>query len=443
MRQAIERFFKVGERGSTVGAEVVGGLTTFLTMAYIVAVNPAMMEAAGMPFAAALTATCLGAAVMTAAMGVIANRPIALASGMGINAIVAYTLCGSMGLDWRVAMGVVFLEGALIFVLVMCGLREAVMNAIPVALRQAIGIGIGLFVAFIGLKGGGLVADDPSTLIALGDLGSPQAIVAVVSIVLAVGLTVRGTKGALLASIAVATVAGIPLGVTPLPTSFDFALDFSAFAAPFQALPDGGGLAIVQVIAQPVLLMFVFSLLMSDFFDTMGIVMAVGSKAGFVDERGDIEDVRPILAVDSAAAAAGGFIGASSITCYAESTSGAAAGARTGLSNLVVAAAFLACAFLAPVVGMVSASATCGALVVAGYLMMREIGDIDWSDAASAFPAFVTIVGIPFTYSIANGIGFGFISYCLVKVMIGQARDVKPLMWAASAAFLVAFVAFG
>ena len=199
----------------------MAGLTTFLTMAYIVAVNPAMMEAAGIPFNAALTATCFGAAIMTAAMGLIANRPIALASGMGINAIVAYTLCGSMGLDWRIAMGVVFLEGVIIMVLVLMGLREAVMDAIPVALRQAIGIGIGLFVAFIGLKGGGILAADSSTLITMGSLTSPEAIVAIVSIALAIILTVRGTKGGLLISIIVATVVGIPLGVTALPTEFD------------------------------------------------------------------------------------------------------------------------------------------------------------------------------------------------------------------------------
>lgn len=231
MEAAIERFFKVGERGSSLGTEVMAGLTTFLTMAYIVAVNPAMMEAAGIPFNAALTATCFGAAVMTAAMGLIADRPIALASGMGINAIVAFTLCGSMGLDWRIAMGVVFLEGVIILVLVMLGLREAVMDAIPVALRQAIGIGIGLFVAFIGLKGGGILAPDSSTLVTMGSLTEPTAIVSVVSIALAIILTVRGTKGGLLISIVVATIVGIPLGVTALPTEFDF-VPTSARCAP-------------------------------------------------------------------------------------------------------------------------------------------------------------------------------------------------------------------
>lgn len=435
----MDKFFKISARGSTVPTEIIGGLTTFLAMSYIIAVNPAMMQAAGMPFNAALTATCVGAAIMTIAMGVFANRPIALASGMGINAVVAYSLCLGLGVDWRVAMGVIFLEGIVILLLVLCGLRKAVMDAIPVALRRAIGIGIGLFIAFIGLKGGGFIAADESTLIALGDLTSPAAIVAAISIVIAVVLTALNFKGGLLISIVAATIVGIPLGVTPAITDFSFAPDFSAFAAPFQMTPDGA-LAIAEVLVQPVLLLFVFSLLMSDFSDTMGTVVAVGSRADFVDEKGDVEDVQPILIVDSAAAAFGGFVGASSITSFVESVSGAAAGARTGLSNIVIGIAFIVCAFLAPVIGMVTSSATCGALVVVGYLMMTEIGAIDWSDITSAFPAFMTIAGIPMTYSIANGIGLGFISYCIIKAVKGEARDVKPLMWVASLAFLASFI---
>ena len=410
-------------------------------MAYIIAVNPSMMEAAGIPFNAALTATCLGAAIMTIAMGLIANRPIALASGMGINAIVAFTLClGEVAVDWRVAMAVVFLEGIIILILVLCGLRKAIMDAIPVGLRRAIGIGIGLFIAFIGLKGGGLISADESTLIALGELSSPICIVALVSIALAVILQVLNVKGGLVISIIVATIVGIPLGVTPLPTEWSFGLDFSAFAAPFQTDPASGNMAIIQVFVQPVLLMFVFSLLMSDFFDTMGTVVAVGEQGKFVDKKGDVEDVQPILMVDSAAAAVGGFLGASSITSFVESTSGAAAGARTGLSNIVIGVLFIVCAFFAPIVGMVSGAATCGALVVVGYLMKTDVGEIDWKSIERAFPAVITIVGIPMTYSITNGIGMGFISYCIIKVAQGKAGEVKPLMWVAALAFLLMFV---
>ena len=437
----MDRFFKIRERGSSVGDEVVGGLTTFLAMAYIIAVNPSMMEEAGIPFRAALTATCFGAAIMTIAMGLIANRPIALASGMGINAIVAYTLClGENAVDWRVAMAVVMVEGIVILLLVLCGLRKAIMDAIPVSLRRAIGIGIGLFIAFIGLKGGGIIADDSSTLIALGDLTSDTCIVAIVSIVLAVLLQALKVKGGLVISIVVSTIVGIPLGVTLMPTEWNFGLDFSSFAAPFQVDPDTGTMALAQVFLQPALLLMVFSLLMSDFFDTMGTVVAVGNQADFTDKDGNVKDIQPILAVDSAAAAVGGIMGCSSITSFVESTSGAAAGARTGLSNIVVGVLFVLCAFFAPLIGMVSGAATCGALVVVGYLMLSDVVEIDWANIEHAFPAFITIVGIPMTYSITNGIGFGFISYCLIMVATGKVREVKPLMWVAALAFLVMFI---
>lgn len=436
----MDKLFKISERGSTPGTEVVGGLTTFLAMAYIVAVNPGIMVDAGMDFTAALTATCFGAALMTLLMGLIANRPIALASGMGINAVVAYTLCLGQGVDWRVAMAVVFCEGILILLLVVCGLRKAIMDAIPVSLRRAIGIGIGLFIAFIGLKGGGIVASSESTYLALGDLGAPTAIVGIVSILLAIILQATHVKGGLIISIIVATVVGIPLGVTVLPGSWDFGLDFSAFAAPLQHDPATGTIALVQVFLQPALLLMVFSLLMSDFFDTMGTVVAVGSQADFVDEKGDVEDIQPILLVDSAAAAVGGFVGASSVTSFVESTSGAAAGARTGLSNVVIAVLFVLCAFFAPVIGMVSSASTCGALVVVGYLMMTDVGQIDWTRIESAFPAFITIAAIPLTYSITNGIGFGFISYVILMACRGRISDVKPLMWVAALAFLVMFI---
>ncbi|MDR2671907.1 MAG: NCS2 family permease [Coriobacteriales bacterium] len=435
----MDAFFKISRRNSTVGTEVIGGLTTFLTMAYIIAVNPAMLSQAGIPFSAALTATCFGAAAASIAMGLIANRPLALASGMGINAVVAFTLCLGMQLDWRVAMSIIFLEGILILILVLCGLREAVMCAIPVGLRHAIGIGIGLFIALIGLEGAGIVSADPSTLITMGDLAAPGAIVGIIAIVAAVVLTALNVKGGILISIVAATICGIPLGVTVLPTEFNFGLDFSTLGAPLQNI-EGGGMAIIQVFMQPILLLFVFSLLMSDFFDTMGTIVAVGQKGGFVDKDGNVENVREILLVDSGAAALGGLIGASSITTYVESTAGAAEGSKTGLSSVLVGILFILFAFLAPIIGMVSSAATCGALVVVGYLMMSEIGTIDWKDITQAFPAFITILGIPLTYSITNGIGLGFISYVLIMAVTGKAKNVKPLMWVASVAFLAVFI---
>ena len=434
----MDKFFKISERGSSVRTEIIGGLTTFLAMAYIVAVNPTILSAAGVPFAAALTATCFASAIATFAMGLFANRPIALASGMGINAVVAFGMCGSLGIDWRVAMAVVMLEGIVILGLVLGGLRKAVMDAIPLDLRQSIGIGIGLLVTFIGLKGAGLILADESTLVALGPLTEPTSVIAIVSIAVAVILTILNVPGALLISIVVAVIAGIPFGVTPLPTDWSFGLDFSAFAAPFQEVD--GTPAIVQVFLQPALLLFVFSLLMSDFFDTLGTAVAIAKEGEFLDANGDVEDIKAILTVDSTSAIIGGFFGASSVTCFLESASGVAAGARTGLSNMVVGLLFLVCAFFAPVFGMVSGSATCGALVVVGFLIMSEVGSISWKVPQVAFPAFLIIVGIPFTYSITNGIGLGFIAYVVLMAATGRAKEVKPLMWVASLAFLIMFL---
>lgn len=435
---ALEQFFKIQERGSSVRTEIVGGLTTFLAMAYIVAVNPGILAGAGVPFNAAVTATCIGAAVATIAMGLIANRPVALASGMGINAVIAFGMCGSFGIDWRIAMAVVVMEGVIILGLVLGGLRKAVMDAIPLDLRQAIGIGIGLFITFIGLKGAGLILGNESTLVSMGKITEPTSIVAIISIAVAIVLTLANVPGALLISIIVAVFVGIPLGVTPLPQSWNLGLDFSSFGAPLQEV--GGTLAIVQVFMQPALWLFVFALLMSDFFDTLGTAVAIAKEGEFLDANGDVKDIKQILAVDSSSAILGGFFGCSSITCFLESASGVAAGARTGLSNIVIGLLFALCAFFSPVISMVTGAATCGALVVVGFLIMSEVGSIGWNQPEIAFPAFLTIVGIPFTYSITNGIGLGFLAYVILMTARGKAAEVKPLMWVAAFAFLMMFI---
>lgn len=437
---AIDRFFKISERGSTIGQEVMAGLTTFLSMAYIIAVNPAMLVEGGMSFSAALTATCFGAAITTLFMGLFANRPIALASGMGINAVVTYTLCVGLGCDWRVAMAVVFVSGIITLILVLCGLRKAIMDAIPVSLRLAIGIGIGLFIAFIGMQGGGVIVLSESTLVTIGDFTSPEVILSLISIALSAVLMALNVKFGLIISIVVCVIIGIPMGVTPIPTDWSFGLDFSAFAAPFQIDPDTSVMAIVEVFASPILLCYVFTILMSDFFDTLGGIVAIGEVGGFTDEKGDVEDMQKILIVDSTGAALGGFMGASSITSFAESATGCAQGAKTGLSNVVIAICFILCSFLSPLASMVSSSATCGALTVVGFLMLKEVGKIEWDNFEVAFPAFLTIMAIPMTYSITYGIGLGFISYVVIKIFKGEAKEVKPLMWIASIAFLIMFI---
>jgi len=435
----MEKFFKMGDRGSSTGQEVRAGLTTFLAMAYIIAVNPALMAAAGVPIAAAVTSTCLGAGIMTILMGLFANRPLACASGMGVNAVVAYTLTGVANGDWHAAMAVIFIEGVAILVLVLCGLREAIMDAIPVSLRHAISVGLGLFIAMIGLSDGGIITANSSTMVSLGDVFSPTFIVGLISIVATVVLYAANVKGSLLIGIVIAVLAGIPLGVTSMPTGLVSGLDFSSFGAPF--LTDANGvMGIAKVVTTPVLLVFAFSLMMSDFFDTMGTAMAVGKQGEFLSEDGSVENIKEILIVDSAAAAAGGFVGASSITTFVESASGAADGGRTGLTSVITGALFIVAAFFAPLIAVVSAAATCGALVMVGYLMMTDVVDIDWSDFLEGFPAFMIIAGVPMTYSISNGIGFGFIAYVIVACLTGQVKKVKPLMWVATAAFLVYFV---
>ena len=435
----MESFFKLRERGSNLGQEARAGLTTFLAMAYIIAVNPSLLSAAGVPASAAVTATCLGAGIMTICMGVFANRPLACASGMGINAVVAFTLTEVAGGDWHAAMAVIFIEGVAILALVLCGLREAIMDAIPISLRHAISVGLGIFIAMIGMANAGIIVANESTLVSFGDISNPLFIVGLVSIVATVVFQCLQIKGALLLGIIVAVLAGIPLGVTAAPAGIVSGLDFSTFGAPFQ-VDETGVMGIAKVITTPVLLVFAFSLMMSDFFDTMGTAMAVAKQGEFLNDDGTVEDIRPILIVDSVAAAAGGFLGASSITTFVESASGAADGGRSGLTSVVTGLLFVVAAFFAPIISVVSSAATCGALVMVGYLMMSEAAEIEWGNILEGFPAFMIIAGIPLTYSISSGIGLGFIAYVLVAAATGNIKKVKPLMWVAAAAFLVYFL---
>jgi AGZA family xanthine/uracil permease-like MFS transporter len=463
----MESFFKFKERQTTMRTEILAGITTFMTMAYIVFVNPGILSAAGVPFAGAATATALGAALMCLCMGLITNRPFALASGMGLNAVVTFSVIGfqQANVPWQVGMSVIFIEGLIILVLVLTGLREAVMNAIPLDLKRAIGVGIGLFITTIGLNEGGFIRPAPITLVSLGDFTQRYVWVAIIGLLAILVFMALKVKGDILWGILVATVAAILLGVTTLPTAVVSAPNFSTFFAPFQTVK--GSLAIAQVFT-PVLLLSVFAIMLTDFFDTMGTVISVGEQAGFVDENGKVPGIAGILTVDSIAASVGGLFGASSITTYIESAAGVAEGGRTGLTAIVTGVFFAIAAFFAPIVATVGGGfkipnaaqygafigsgfqapagdyfvypITAGALIVVGFLMMRTVREIPWTNLEEAFPAFLTIVGIPLTYNISYGIGFGFISYVLIKVFHGKARDVHWLMWVVSAAFAVTFV---
>lgn len=440
----MEKFFKFTERGTSLRTELIAGVTTFMTMAYIIFVNPGILSAAfgenGADWIPALaTATALGAAIMCIAMGLVSNRPLALASGMGLNAVVAFSIVLGAGVPWQVGMAVVFVEGLIILLLVMTGLREAIMNAIPINLKRAIGVGIGLFITFIGLVDGGIVTANPVTLVQLGDFSKPAVWVTLIGLFAIFAFMALRVKGDILWGILVAAVAALVFKVTELPTSVVAPLDFRTFFAPFQRV--NGEMALLQVFT-PTLLLFVFAVMLTDFFDTMGTVLSIGEQAGFVDEHGKVPGIKGILAVDSSAAAVGGLFGASSITTYIESAAGVAEGGRTGLTSVVTGVLFALTAFFTPIIAMIggSTSITAGALIVVGFLMMKNIKEIPWADFENAFPAFLTIVGIPLTYNISYGIGLGFISYVLIKVLHRKAGEIHWLMYLVSVLFVIAFV---
>jgi len=442
---SLERRFRITERGSTVRTEVLGGLATFLTMSYIVFVNPAILSAAGLPFAAVAVTTALAAAVFTVAMGLLANMPLALASGLGLNAIVAFDLVLGRGLDWPVAMACIVLEGAIAVLLVLGGMREAVLRAVPLELKLAIGVGIGLFIALVGLREGGIVVNNPATGIGLGDLTQGEPLIALAGILVAAVLTARSARGAVLAGILTSTVLGLVFGVLDGPTGvFD--------------VPDSGDLSIIGESLAPsaiegaltiALIPVIFTLFMTDFFDTMGTAVAVGSAGGLTDERGELPQTRRVLLIDSVAAMGGGVLGVSSVTTYVESGAGVAEGARTGLASVVTAGLFALTIFLVPVIALVGQGVMIGetavhpavapALVMVGYLMLRLVGGIDWSRPESALPAFGVVAGVPLTFSIAAGIGFGIILYVAAMVAQGRVREVHPLVWVLVPLFVLFF----
>jgi AGZA family xanthine/uracil permease-like MFS transporter len=449
----LDGYFELSGRGATVVGEVRGGLTTFMVMAYIIFVNPAILSFAGIPdlrgqgppFAAVQAATCLVAGVMTIAMGLATNYPLALASGMGLNAVVAFQLIAGLKLPWQAAMGVVFLEGLVITALVLTGFREAMMNAIPVALKRAISVGIGLFILFIGLVSAGIVKPGPpGAPVTLGELTTAPVTVAVFGLLLTLWLQARRVTGALLigivASTAVAVAVNAWTGGAAFPTPGQAVIPPALVAWPdFSSLGAGLDLSVFARVGVVTTLITVFSIMLSDFFDTMGTVIGIGGEAGWLTRDGKLPRLDRVLLVDSLAAAAGGAAGASSATTYIESAAGVSAGARTGLASVVTGLCFLLALFLAPVAGVVPAQATAPALIVVGYLMTAIVRDIPFGELEEGFPALLTLAVMPFTYSITNGIGAGFIAYCFIKLVRGRGGEVHPMMYGAAAAFVVYF----
>jgi AGZA family xanthine/uracil permease-like MFS transporter len=432
----LEHRFAIRERGSSVRVEMLGGLSTFLTMCYILFVNPAILSAAGVPFKGVAVATALAACITTAAMALLTNYPFALAPGLGLNAVVAFDIILGHKVQWPVGMAAIVLEGAIAFVLVLVGLREAVMRAIPLSLKISIGVGIGLFITLVGLREAGIVVNDPATGIALGDLTRGPPLIALGGVLTAIVLGARNVRGSILIGVLTSTLLGLifgvldgPSGVAEWPGAGSFSTIGDSLA--WHNIRDALAVALIPTI---------FALFMTDFFDTLGTVVAVGGSGELLDGRGQLPGIRNVLLVDSAAASVGGAMGVSSVTTYVESGAGVGEGARTGLSTLVTAGLFGLAIFFVPLIAVVGQSvkfaggtinpAVAPALIMVGYLMMRLVPGIDWSTPETAMPAFFIIAGVPLTFSIAAGIGFGVFAYVAVMVARGRWREVHPLMYA-------------
>ena len=470
----LDNYFHISERKSNLGIEIMAGLTTFMTMAYIIILNPTILTPidpktglvmTGLNFNLVFVGTCIAAAFATLLMGLYAKYPFALASGMGLNSVVTYGLIITMGLTWQQAMGIIVLEGIVITLLVLTNLRELVFNAIPKSLKLAIGAGIGLFIAYIGFMDTGIMVANPNTLIQIGNLTSPVVLIALFTVIAIMAMMAMKIRGSILYGIILGTVVALVLCLVANSMGYAFnaygifggpsiiekmpATGYtsnipSGLTAQIVAIPDIG--AFVNVISQVVqaipqdlklsLIPVILAIMMVDFFDTMGTVVAVGEKGNLLDKNGKLpgKGLFRVLLVDSVAAIGGGLSGASSVTTYVESSSGVSAGGRTGLVSVVVGLLFLVALFLVPLGYFFPTAAAAPALIIVGYLMITSVKDIAWDAIEDALPAFLTISAMVFTFSISKGVGVGFISYCLIKTVSGKWKEVHPLMW------LVAFI---
>nr|WP_034332602.1 NCS2 family permease [Herbaspirillum sp. B39] len=429
---ALNKFFRLEENGTTVRTELLAGLTTFLTMAYIIFVNPSILGDAGMPKDSVFVATCVAAAVGTLIMGLYANYPIGLAPGMGLNAYFAYAVVKGMGFPWQAALGAVLISGCLFLLVSVLRVRELIIKSIPQSLRTAIPAGIGLFLAIISLKSAGIVAANPATFVTLGDLHQPAPVMAIIGFLVIVALDRLKVRGALLIGILLVTVLSFVFGGN----------HFSGiFAAPPSVAPTFLQLDIKGAISMGLLnVVLVFFLV--ELFDATGTLMGVATRAGLMKD-GKMERLNKALMADSTAIVAGSLLGTSSTTAYIESAAGVQAGGRTGLTAVAIAVLFLLCLFIAPLAGVVPAYATAPALFFVACLMLRELVHIDWEDTTECVPAVITALVMPFTYSIANGLALGFISYAGLKLLTGRMKDVSVVIWIIAAIFLFKIIYLG
>jgi AGZA family xanthine/uracil permease-like MFS transporter len=429
----LERLFRLTENGTTVRTELEAGLTTFLTMAYILAVNPLILHQAGVPAEGALFATAVSAAIGSIVMGLLANYPFALAPGMGLNAYFTYSVCIGMGVPWQTALGAVFLSGIAFILLTLGHVRQLIITAIPLAIKLATGAGIGLFIAFIGLKNAGVVVANDATFVTLGPVNALPVLLTLGGLVLTAALMARGWKSAIMMGIVATAAAAYLTGVAEPPTSV-------------VALPDPRSTFLAMDVRGALgmgLLQVVFVFLFVDLFDSVGTLVGLGRQAGFLTPAGELPRAQRALMADAVATTVGATLGTSTVTAYIESASGVAQGGRTGLTAVSTGLLFTVAIFFSPLAVAIPAVATAPALIIVGSLMLKAVLGIEWEDPSEAVPAFLTILCMPLTYSIANGLAIGFIAYPLVKVASGRAREVQPLVYALAALFVIRYAYIG
>jgi len=425
----VERIFRLAENGTTVRRELLGGLTTFMTMAYIIVVNPQILAESGMPADGVLFATCISAAVATLVMGFYANYPIALAPGMSLNAYFTYSVCLGMHVPWQTALGVVFLSGIFFLVLTVTRIREQIVNGIPDSLKHSTAAGIGMFIAFVGLRSAKLVVANPATFVSIGNFSDPEVQAACLGLVVTLILMVRKVKGAILIGILGTTLYGIFRGLGHWPSAL-VAMPHPSSTFLKLDLRGAWHLGLLEI---------AFAFLFVDLFDNVGTLVGVCEQAGFVKD-GKIPGVGRALLADAVGTVFGSLTGTSTVTSYIESAAGVAVGARTGLSNIAVAALFVAAIFFSPVVAIIPGFATAPALILVGALMTQSIARVAWDDYTEAFPAFVTMIATPLTFSIATGLSLGLIAYTVAKIGAGKFREISVLLWILTALFILRYV---
>ena len=430
----LDRYFKLKAKGTNVRTEIIAGITTFVAMAYIIFVNPSMLKEAGIPVEAAVAATIWSAALCTIAMGLFANLPVAMAPGMGLNAFFTFYVCKTVGLNWETALGAVFVSGLVFFVLTVTKLRQMIIDAVPMSLKSATVVGIGMFIAFVGLQSSNLIVESPATKITLGTFSDPKVDLALLGVLIIGALLALKIRAAMLIGIVTVTVIGMIFGVTKAPEGISDVVSFS--------FPGMGETFLKMDLVGAFhygLISIIFTFTIVELFDNIGTLIGVTKAAGLVDKDGKIENCDRALMTDSVGTLLSATMGTCAVTSYVESSAGVNVGGKTGLTAVVVGICFLLAFFFSPLASLIPAYATAPALIVVGAMMMKNVQGIDFTDFSESIPAFLTVIMMPMTYSIGNGFGFGFASYCLLKLITGKYRQVTPVMWGVSIILIIGF----